>query len=315
MRGVVTHQHGEAVAFQSLHGLGQVAISGEGRTTIVFDACNDEGVLSTMEDTMLVEEECPTVTADAALQFLHIGRTFIFFRISDIHAVIMVAHHGIDTIRSMEFVEVTTEAVEFCALVIDKVAREKDGITMLGIDEVNDGADITFVSVTHGADMKVGELGDAIAVELLGQVGEIESLLMDDILVASDEIAVSEQGDGEERECHADDAEDAHEDAVVALTRFLSSCYYPIDEMSDAIYHHEEGFGGTKEEEHIHVDADPCLMLWTHVVAGDDECSGNGQCQGWHEPQEAQPSLLGPVVDVHPVDVQVGQDQQEYNKE
>ena len=215
----------------------------------------------------------------------------------------------------MEFVEVTTETVKFCALMIDKVSCEENGITMLGIDEVNNRANVCFMSVSHRADMHVGELNDAITVELLGQIGEIESLLMDDILVASDEIAVSEQGDGEECKCHADDAEDAYEKAVVSFARLLSSSNHPIDEMPDTIHHHEESFWGTEEEEHIHVDADPCLMLRTHVVAVDDDCCGKGDDNRWQEPRQAPPSILGPMAYIYQIDVDIGYNQQEYDKQ
>ena len=80
----------------------------------------------------------------------------------------MVAHHGIDAIGCMKFIEVTTESVEFGALVVDEVTCEEDGIALLGVDEVNNLACIGFVSITQRADVQIGELGDAVAIERFG---------------------------------------------------------------------------------------------------------------------------------------------------
>ena len=118
MSRVVTHQHCEAVALEPFHRLGQVAIGWERWTTVILNTCNDKRVFASVENTMFVEQERPALTANATLEFLHIGRTFIFFRISDIHAVIMVAHHRIDSIRGGEFAEITLESVQLHALVI-----------------------------------------------------------------------------------------------------------------------------------------------------------------------------------------------------
>ena len=68
----------------------------------------------------------------------------------------------------MEFVEVAAEPVEFCTLMVDKVAGKKDGVALLSIDEVNDGTSVTFMSIAKGADMKIGELGDAVTIKLFG---------------------------------------------------------------------------------------------------------------------------------------------------
>ena len=190
--GVVAHQHGEATAFESLHGLGQVAQGREGWTPIVLDSCNDEGVFASTKDTVLVEKECPPVTADAALEFFYVSSTVFFVGVSDVHAVVMIAHYSINTIGCMELVEASLESIKLAALMIDEVTSKEDDIAFLGIDEVNDTSRIAFVSVSHGTDMHVRELGDTITVELLRQVGEVESLLMNDIVVASDEIAERE---------------------------------------------------------------------------------------------------------------------------
>ena len=209
----------------------------------------------------------------------------------------------------MEFVEVTTEPVEFCALVVHEVAREENRVTMLGVDEVHHLSGICFVSITQSSNVHIGELGDAIAVKLFGQVGEVECLLVDDIVVSSDEIAKRDQRKGKEGKCHSDDAEDTHKDAVIAFIVLFPACDHPIDSLSNAVQHHEQGFGRTKSEEHIHENADPCLMFGTHIVAGDDDSSGNGNGNQRQEPQEAQPSLFRPIADVHPIDVQVGHNQ------
>ena len=311
MGGVVAEEHGEATAFESFHGFGQVAIGREGWTPIVFDSCDDERVGAASDDSVFVEEKCPTVAADAVLQFFHIGCPFFFFGVADVHAVVVIAHDGIDAVGCVEFVEVTSEPVELCALVVDEVACEEDGVALLGVDEVNDGACVFFMPVAQGADVHVGELCDAVAVELFGQVGEVEGLLMDDIVVASDEVAEGEECDGKECDGHGNDADDAHEEAVVAVAGFHSSCDHPVDALSDAVDDHEEGFGGTEEEEGVHVDADPCLMLRKHVVAGDDDGGGDGDADGRQEPKEPQPFFLCPMTYVNQIDVDIWQNQQE----
>ena len=92
----------------------------------------------------------------------------------------------------MELVEVTSEPVEFGTLVVDKVACEEDGVTLLGVDKVNDTTHIALVSIAHGANVQIRELGNAIAVKLLRQIREVECLLVNNVVVASDEIAERE---------------------------------------------------------------------------------------------------------------------------
>ena len=260
---------------------------------------------------MVVEQECPSVTPDAPLQFLHVSLAVFLVGIVDVHAVVVVAHHGIDTVGGIEAAEVALKAVEFSALVVDQVACEEDGIALLGVDEVNDDAGIGLVSIAQGADVHVGEVCDAIAFKLFGQVREVECLPMHHVMVASLKVAETEEAEGEEAECHADDAEDAHEKAIVVLTVLGSTRHHPVDAVSESVEHHEQGFGRTEEEEDEHVDADPRLMLGLHVVAAHDDDCGHSKGERWHEPQPAQPCGFCPMSHIHEVDVGIGQREQQ----
>ena len=133
-------------------------------------------------------------------------------------------------------------------MMVDKVVGKKDGVALLSIDEVNDGTSVTFMSIAKGADMKIGELGDAVTIKLFGQVGEVEGLLVYDVVASPNEIAETEQGNGKEGKCHAHDAEDADEEAVVALSGLGTPCDESVDQVPDAVQDHKKGFGCTEEE-------------------------------------------------------------------
>ena len=91
--------------------------------------------------------------------------------------------------------------------------------------------------------------------------------------------------------------------AKIAYDNLRGKARKQVDAVSDAIDHHEESLGRTAKEEHIHVDADPCLMLWTHVIAVDDDRCGNGDSDGWYPPQQAQPPLFCPMTDIYQINV------------
>ena len=67
----------------------------------------------------------------------------------------MVAHHGIHSIRSLQAAKVAAESVKFGALVVDKVACEHDGITVLLVDEIHYGSRIFLIAVAQCAYMHV----------------------------------------------------------------------------------------------------------------------------------------------------------------
>lgn len=57
----------------------------------------------------------------------------------DVHAVVVVAHDGVDSVGGVESGEVASESVEFGRLVVDEVACEHDGVAVLLVDDVYDG--------------------------------------------------------------------------------------------------------------------------------------------------------------------------------
>ena len=68
----MTHEHGETVALEPLHGLGQVAEGREGRTSVVLYTGNDEGVVAASDDAVLVEQKRPSIVTNASLEFLDV---------------------------------------------------------------------------------------------------------------------------------------------------------------------------------------------------------------------------------------------------
>ena len=259
---------------------------------------------------MLVEQEIPTIAMDATLQLFHVSCTVFLVGIADVHAVVVVAHDGINPIGGMKPVEVASETVEFCTLMVDKVARKEDGIALLGVDEVNDGSYIGFVPIAQRTDVEVGELRNAVAFELGRKVCKVERLTMDDVVMTSVEIADAEDAESKESQCHGEDAEETHEDAVVVFFRVSgTTCHQPVDGVSCPVEQHEEGFRCTNGKEKEHENADPRLMLRLHIARTDDDDGSDGKKRGWKKPRQTYPPLFCPTSDVHPVDVEVGQNQ------
>ena len=114
---------------------------------------------------MLVKQESPAIASYASLQFFDVGMAVFFVRVSQIHAIVMISHDGIHSVWCLKLAKVAAEAVKFRALVVDKVACEKDGIAVLLVDEVDDGLHVFLVAIAKSAYVHVRKLHDAIAVK------------------------------------------------------------------------------------------------------------------------------------------------------
>lgn len=187
------------------------------------------------------------------------------------------------------------------------VSCEHDGIAVLAVDDVHDGAQVLFVAVFHGADMEVGEVGYAVSVEVGWQVGVVESVAVYDVVVPSVEVAEEEEADGEYGCCHGEDAYEADEQSFVVLVCLGSVCDCPVDEMPHTVYSGKESLWHCDGEEDEHEDADPWLVLWHHVVAADDDGCCCGEGGGWYEPREPQPQARCPALYIHYIYICVGE--------
>ena len=83
----------------------------------------------------------------------------------------MVAHNGIDAVTGFQTFEDWYERLQLGGIEIDQVAGEDDEVGLTGVDTVDDTADESGVAGV-GAQMKVGEVDDTIAVERFGQRGK-----------------------------------------------------------------------------------------------------------------------------------------------
>ena len=116
----------------------------------------------------------------------------------------MVAHDGYDTIGGRKLGKLLHEAIKFVSTNGDKVACEDNEVTLLGIDEVDHLLHIFLVTTMESISMKVRELTDAIAIEGIRQLVELDGLFAYHEMATSVEVAYRDQNDGQKDETYDD---------------------------------------------------------------------------------------------------------------
>ena len=170
MGGVVAEQNLEHAVGQILDRLAQVAVTFEGGLADVLHT--DKGYLAaaTLKEHVLVHEHVPSHLLFHIDEGVLIALHALQGMVVAILAVVMVAHHGIDAVRGMDVVEHGHEGEQLCGTHVDQIACEHHKVWLLGVDHIDQFADERGV-LQEGADMDVGELQHAVAVESLGNGG------------------------------------------------------------------------------------------------------------------------------------------------
>ena len=65
-------------------------------------------------DTILVEEQIPSVASLLAVNLFNVCFTLLLIVVLYVHAVVMVAHYRIYSVRSRKVLEVAFHSVKFC---------------------------------------------------------------------------------------------------------------------------------------------------------------------------------------------------------
>lgn len=153
---VVCEEESEVVAVQSAAG----AVDESAEFVVVFgpvDACDGEGVASCVDICGLVDEE----VEPASLEGPGDGGGVV--------AVVVVSEDGVDAERSVEAGDRVDDLAEVAVGVVEHVAGVGDQVGSGEVDRVDDGAEV--VGSQESADVEVGEVCDAQAVEVDGETG------------------------------------------------------------------------------------------------------------------------------------------------
>ena len=221
----------------------------------------------------------------------------------------------------------------FFGLIVNDVASKENHVALLVVDEFDDGFHILFVTIVEGAQMDVGEEGNAVAVECVGKVAEVEHLLVDHESASPFEIAIAEDDECAERKSHGKDAEVTSGSWLVA-----------VDEDGDAIKDGKYHLRNSNDKEDENETPHSRLVSGPHVVRAIDDEEIDEKENAWQEEKQqrgmmnerrgmakALPgecclqierqfsclwcvgygihSLLNPMTEVHEINVRVGEDE------
>ena len=233
-------------------------------------------------------------------------------------AVVVVAQYGVDAVGCLEARQGRAEAVQLVALLVHQVAGKDDEVRLLFVGELHQLFH-GFGAALPAADVDVRQLGDAVAVEALGQplrfVGHVLHLKARDAGCGSinhvDEAhdAQHQPGGRERRAVDDERCPRLAERCVQQGGRQAATQSAAQDAKQRA--EHEQDFGYGQCHDGDGQAADGLRMVGQGIVARQvDEVQVQHDQHGGGEPEGSTPcKVLRTAHDVHQVDVQVGQEQ------
>ena len=149
---------------QPLHGLLQIAVILEGRTTDILHTDDGDGVVATVDEHMFVHQQMPPYLLFKIVQHRLIFRHVALTLVLAIFAIVVIAHDRQYAVGGTDLLQHMLEGNDLLGRDIDQVAREYDEVGMLIIDQRHEFINETTVAQI-GTDVNIRQLQHAITVE------------------------------------------------------------------------------------------------------------------------------------------------------
>ena len=173
MMRIVGKEHLEAVLVHSLHRLSQVAAIGKWRLTGILHAHDGDGSHAMTHHMMGVHQLLPPQSLLIIEEQSVILAQGSERMVGGIFAIVMIAPDGVDAVIGMQLAQYLDVGLHLGGIIVHQVAREENQIWVLAIRLVHHLLHKVPALATLGirAQVEIGELHQAVAVEIRRQVG------------------------------------------------------------------------------------------------------------------------------------------------